>query len=214
MAYDSSPELLVLHAVRIQGMTDKGGIARRFALDPDQVEELLLDDEARGWVQRVAFAGVNGWSLTGAGRVQGGRMLAEELRVTDARAAVEAVYGSFLELNGRLLNLLTKWQIRPEPWDSMAPNDHSALPWDQDVLKSLAYLSRNLRPIGDRLANALSRFAFYPDRFSTALDRVDRGERKWVDEPKIDSCHTVWFELHEDFLATLGLERGDSGVRP
>ena len=40
------------------------------------------------------------------------------------------------------------------------------------------------------------------------------GRRKWVDEPKIDSCHTVWFELREDLhlLATLGLERG--GERP
>jgi hypothetical protein len=25
-----------------------------------------------------------------------------------------------------------------------------------------------------------------------------------------DSCHTVWMELHEDLLATLGLERGTS----
>jgi len=24
----------------------------------------------------------------------------------------------------------------------------------------------------------------------------------------MDSCHTVWMELHEDLLATLGLERG------
>jgi hypothetical protein len=24
----------------------------------------------------------------------------------------------------------------------------------------------------------------------------------------IDSCHTVWFELHEDLLATLNIERG------
>jgi hypothetical protein len=37
---------------------------------------------------------------------------------------------------------------------------------------------------------------------------VDRGERSWVAQPKIDSCHTVWMELHEDLLATLGLERG------
>jgi hypothetical protein len=40
------------------------------------------------------------------------------------------------------------------------------------------------------------------------LRRVDRGERRWVDAPRIDSCHTVWFELHEDLLASLGLERG------
>ncbi|MDQ1375434.1 MAG: hypothetical protein QOJ09_2772, partial [Actinomycetota bacterium] len=26
--------------------------------------------------------------------------------------------------------------------------------------------------------------------------------------PLIDSYHTVWFELHEDLLSTLGIERG------
>ena len=41
------------------------------------------------------------------------------------------------------------------------------------------------------------------------MTRVDQGERTWVDEPKIDSCHTVWFDLHEDLLATLGMERGE-----
>jgi hypothetical protein len=29
-----------------------------------------------------------------------------------------------------------------------------------------------------------------------------------VDSPLIDSFHTVWFELHEHLLATLGIERG------
>jgi hypothetical protein len=29
----------------------------------------------------------------------------------------------------------------------------------------------------------------------------------------MDSYHTVWFELHEDLLATLGLERG-AGAPP
>ena len=37
---------------------------------------------------------------------------------------------------------------------------------------------------------------------------VDRGERAWVAQPRIDSCHTVWMELHDDLLATLGLKRG------
>jgi len=60
-----------------------------------------------------------------------------------------------------------------------------------------------------RSAPDLSRFGGYPDRFRAALERVDRGQRNWVDGSRIDSCHTVWFELHEDLLSTLGLERGE-----
>ena len=33
------------------------------------------------------------------------------------------------------------------------------------------------------------------------------GEHDWVDRTDIDSCHRVWFELHEDLIATLGLSR-------
>ena len=73
----------------------------------------------------------------------------------------------------------------------------------------VAGLSRSLRPIGDQLADDLARFAGYPDRFAGALERVDQGQRNWVDGTRIDSCHTVWFELHEDLLSTLGLERGE-----
>jgi hypothetical protein len=39
--YTSSPELLVLHGVRVKGMADGATVARRFGLDRDVVEELL-----------------------------------------------------------------------------------------------------------------------------------------------------------------------------
>lgn len=55
---------------------------------------------------------------------------------------------------------------------------------------------------------ALERFSGYPERYAAGLDKAGQGQRSWVDQPRIDSCHTVWMELHEDLLATLGLERG------
>ena len=30
--------------------------------------------------------------------------------------------------------------------------------------------------------------------------------------PRADSCHTVWMELHEDLLATLGVDRGTEAL--
>jgi hypothetical protein len=38
---------------------------------------------------------------------------------------------------------------------------------------------------------------------------VRAGEGDWFTSPLVDSYHTVWFELHEDLLATLGLERAE-----
>lgn len=69
MAHTSSAELLVMHGLRVTGMADAAAVARRFALDRELVDELLLDCEAFGWISRVHFADVDGWSLTASGWV-------------------------------------------------------------------------------------------------------------------------------------------------
>src|SRR5688572_1768241 len=79
MGYSSPPDLLVLHAVRVLGMADGPAVARRFGLDPAVTEELLLDFQASGWIQRVSFADISGWALTDAGRAEDMRRLSTEL---------------------------------------------------------------------------------------------------------------------------------------
>jgi hypothetical protein len=202
----SSPELLVLHGVRVKGMADGAAVASRFGLDPHVVDELLLDYEAQGWVTRSADIG--GWALTAAGRAENGRRLAAELEEAAARPEVETAHGEFLTLNSRFLTAVTNWQIRPERTDPLAANDHTDWRWDERVVDDLRRLERQLRPVCQQLTAALERFSGYPERYSAGLDKVDQGQRAWVDQPRIDSCHTVWMELHEDLLATLGLERG------
>jgi hypothetical protein len=208
VAHTSSAELLVMHGLRVKGMTDAAAVARRFALDHELVDELLLDYEAFGWISRVHFADVDGWSLTASGLAENERRLAAELDQTGARSKVLAAHDVFVALNSRFLVAITNWQIRPRGGDPLAANDHRDLSWDERVLDELHGLQGGLQPVCDGLAAALARFAGYTERYSAALDRVDRGEGSWVAQPKIDSCHTVWMELHEDLLATLGLERG------
>jgi hypothetical protein len=205
--FGSDPELLVLHAVRILGMADEAEVAARFHLGPVVVSELLLDFQAVGWVSRVEFAGTGGWTLTSAGLTENERRLADELATTDSRSVVEAGYHAFLPHNGRLLQAATDWQLRPSRTDPLAANDHSDPAWDQGVLDALAVLSADLRGICSTLGSRLSRFRGYDERFAAALDRVRQGDRGWVNHPKVDSCHTVWMQLHEDLLATLGRER-------
>ena len=175
MAFVSSAELLVLHGVRVRGMADTDSVARRFSLDPVTVEDLLLDHAARGWVRRAGFADVTGWTLTEAGRGADSRMLAAELDEAGVRHIVAESHTSFSTLNARFLTLITKWQIRPTRWDPMAANDHSEWRWDEDILKSLAGLAQSVRPVGDRLEQALARFAGYPERFVAAVKRDGDG---------------------------------------
>ncbi len=207
MGHPSTPELLTLHAVRVTGMTDAFAIAHRTGLPRDVVEDLLLDDEAFGWVQRVAFADLAGWSLTETGRFEGERRLADELDRAGARPAVERVHDTFARLNERFLLTLTRWQIRPQPWDRLAANDHDDPVWDGRVLDELASYRRRLGPLCAELTGALERFAGYDERYATALERAEGGQPRWVDAVEVDSCHTVWIQLHEDLLSTLGVDR-------
>jgi hypothetical protein len=73
--------------------------------------------------------------------------------------------------------------------------------------RTLANLSIALRGLEARLVAVLQRFGGYGDRFAAALAQVDRGQRRYVDEPGLDSAHTVWFQLHEDLLAPRDLSR-------
>lgn len=190
-------------------MGDAGGVASRFSLDRAEVSELLMDFEAHGWARHFEFAGVGAWTLTEAGRRENERQLAAELSACGAATAVADAHAAFLPLNGRFLTASTNWQIRPMPGDAMAANDHSDFRWDDRVLAELNSLGRRLQPLCAELADRLARFDGYPDRFAAALARVAVGQRSWLDEPDVDSCHAVWMELHEDLIATLGIQRAD-----
>jgi hypothetical protein len=206
--HPSAPELLALHGIRVLGAATAGEVAARYRLDADDVQEHLLDCEARGWVRTYAFAGRTTWSITDSGRKENERQLSAELDAAGAREIAAEAHAAFLPLNRRLGTACTQWQIRPTPWDPLAANDHTDWRWDERILKTLASLGTALDRACAPLVQALPRFDGHVDRYRAALARVDRGERAWVDAPDRASCHIVWIQLHEDLIATLGIERG------
>ncbi len=199
--------MLTLHGVRLLGFADTARIVSRFSLDRGEAEELLLDFEAYGWVRRSRFADTAGWSLTDSGRAENERQLAAELDQVGARPALADVHDRFLPLNTRFLEAVTRWQTRPSPGNEMAANDHTDFSWDDRVLESLSSLGRRLTPLSAALSHALTRFEGYADRYDVALSEAISGEHQWVDGVGFDSCHVVWMQLHEDLIATLGLDR-------
>ncbi|MBK8469818.1 MAG: transcriptional regulator [Actinomycetales bacterium] len=208
MARPSPAPLVVLHAVRLLGFADNTAIVDRAGVNHEDTIEILHDAEQRGWIQYNSFAGLEGWSLTEGGRTENERQLALERADADPDNEIGAVYREFLPLNARLVRACTDWQVRPTREDGLAPNDHADPAWDAQVLDELASLSIALRPLIDRLAAVLARFAGCDTRFDAALRRAKAGQNEWVDRTDIDSCHRVWFQLHEDLIATLGVDRG------
>ncbi|WP_432832612.1 transcriptional regulator [Dactylosporangium sp. CA-092794] len=191
-ARPSQTGLLVLHAVRLKGFADTAAVAGRFGLDPDRTREDLLDAQALGRVGRSAFADLAGWSLTEAGYGHNEAQLRDELDRAGARERVAAGHERFLPLNARATQTFTAWQL-----------DSGGL---AGTLRRLTDLAGELRDLERALAGSLVRFAGYYDRFAAALARAGR-DPAWITGIEVDSCHRVWFELHEDLIATLGLKR-------
>ena len=205
---ESTAELLTLHAVRLKGMADDDEVAARFDLPRTVATECLLDFQAFGWITKVQFAGTGGWTLTESGRDRNVRQLADELASTGLRSSVSRAYEEFLPHNGRLMSACTDWQLRPSGADPLAVNDHTDREWDNRVLNTLSELAGELRSLCLKLGDRLTRFRGYDERFAAALQRAADGELSWINRPRADSCHTVWMELHEDLIATLGIQRG------
>ena len=207
-AYVSTIDDLVLHAPRVLGYASVARVAERYDLDRDHVEDLLLDFATRGWLAHARFDETTGWFVTQEGRAEGERRLAAELERAGVRDVVADAHRRFLPLNRRFASACADWQVRPSPMDPAAANDHADWSWDERVMRTLEALDRELPAVTDPLAGCLARFGGYDARYSAALRRVNAGRRRWVGAPDVDSCHTVWIQLHEDLLATLGIPRG------
>lgn len=202
-----APMLTVLHGLRLGSVVPADVLARRTGLGPDVVLATLRNCDERGWV-RLSEGRLSGWSLTRTGRAEGERLLAEQLDAAGARSTVVAAHRDFVALNQGVLQVCSDWQVLRTDAGEVR-NDHSDEGHDLAVLERLGRLHARARPVLRRLAGALDRFAGYEPRLDAALSRTLAGETEWFTRPSLDSYHSVWFELHEDLLATLGRRRDD-----
>ncbi|MFI5490681.1 transcriptional regulator [Micromonospora echinaurantiaca] len=199
-----SDESLVLHALRCIGFAELSRVADAAGLPEAEAESQLIDLAVAGLVTRTP-GGFGGWGLMEAGRVEDTRRITGELDATGARDAVAAAYEKFMVLNPELLDLCSAWHLRTVD-GVVASNDHSDRAYDARVLERFADLDQRAEAVCTDLAAALPRFRRYRTRLAAALDRAQSGA---LDElvDSTTSYHTVWFQLHEDLLATLGIPR-------
>lgn len=197
--WQSSEELLVLHAVRLAGFADTAAIVERVDLPFSIVDDALHLLERLHFIERMTFADTGGWILTDAGKSRDGELLKEELDATGARPVLQAAAEDFESgVNPRLVRAVTDWQLR----SASDRTDHSP-----EVLRELANLADELGTLMAELGTQLPRFNRYPRQFSTALAKARAGAHQWVAGVGGLSCHIVWAELHEDLLSTLGRDR-------
>lgn len=205
MSTPSDLRTLVLHGLRLKGFGEADAVAEAVAIDETQAKAMLEELVGEGLcVYRDGR--LSGFALSPAGRELHARLLADELDAVGVRADVEGAYMRFLGCNAELLSLCTAWQLRDVDGKPTL-NDHTDAGYDTDVVDQLGSLHARALPICEELASALDRYASYGPRLTHALERIRAGDVDWFTKPMIPSYHTVWFELHEDLLATLGIDR-------
>lgn len=190
-----TPVIDALHQLRIGGSCTQADLVD--AVGAGTVDELLAAELVKPAGSRVM--------LTPTGRATHEQALADQLDA-DLRSLVDGCYQRFLPLNAEVLQLCTDWQIRTDG-PSPAPNDHRDAAYDGAIVDRLGAVSVAAQPVVAELAAALPRYAAYGEGLAQAAERVRDGDTDYLTNPRVRCFHTVWFELHEDLLATLGIER-------
>ena len=200
-----TPELhLVMHGTAIKKHGAATAIAELAGLPAARTADVLAAAVASG---RIAEVGGK-YMLTAAGQmILGG----EYTRFNDAlraNADFDAAYQRFEIVNKELKQLITDWQTM-DVGGKRVPNDHSNEEYDERVIGKLGDLHERFEPILKKLSAIEPRLKIYATKLGAALDKADDGDIAWVSDAKLDSYHTVWFELHEDLLRILGHVRDE-----
>jgi hypothetical protein len=199
-------ELLALHGLAVKKAGSPAAVAAVLGAEEAEVEAALEAAVAAG-----RAAGAKGtFMVAPAGR----EWLDEQYPVVYAEfrenPAAAETYERFERINRELLSLFTDWQMVPAAGGERIPNDHSDSDYDAEIVDRLGAQHERAEKVLDGFADLDPRLGVHKQRLDEAYDKVLAGEIDWVSGARIDSYHTVWFELHEDLLRMLGREREEA----
>ncbi len=199
---DVPVEFLALHGLAVRKAGSPATVASLLGADEAQIAAALDAAVAEG-----RAAGAKGtYMVAPAGQA----WLIEQYPVVYAEAREDgeltAAYERFEKVNTELLALFTDWQTM-DAGGQRVPNDHSDADYDRGIIDRLGRLHERAERVVGACADAQPRLRRHLERLEEAYDKVLAGDIDYVSGVRIDSYHTVWFELHEDLLRMLGRTR-------
>jgi hypothetical protein len=202
----SDLELLALQGLAVKKAGGAAAVADVLGRPEDEVAPAL--DAA---VEAGHAIGARGtFMVTPAGRSWLDERYPEEYADFRANPDATAAYERFERVNRELLTLMTDWQMIPSAGGQRVANDHSDSDYDHGIIDRLGALHERAEKVLGRFSELEPRLDVYTKRLDEAYDKALSGQQEWVSGAKIDSYHTVWFELHEDLLRMLGREREEA----
>ena len=189
--------------LRCQGLSSADRAAAALGTDTEDTA-VRLKALAEAGLATERTGRLAGFTLTPAGIETLDALLASEGKRTDEQ--LSECYERFLQLNSRVLKVCSDWQVR-RVGGAEVPNDHSDAAYDYSVVERLIGLHDRARECLTKMAACAPRFAQSRERLDRCVKRLEEGDRAAFTAPLAESYHTVWFELHQDLLLTLGLKR-------
>jgi hypothetical protein len=195
---------IVLHGLAIKKHAAPADIAGLIGLSESETAQTLAMAAAGGRAVEVGGK----YMLSGLGRValdaDYSRHYADVRKNTDFMTAYEA----FEHINVTLKALITDWQS-VEIGGQRVVNDHSNKAYDEGIIDRLGKLHERAEGILAKLSSVVPRMKYYGDGLLEALEKAEDGAIEWISDAKIESYHTLWFELHEDLLRMVGRTRSE-----
>lgn len=195
---------LVLHGLAIKKHAAAEAIAGTVGLDEPRVTALLREAVERG---RVVEAHGR-FTLAPLARAALAGEYSRHYAAVRGDPSFLTAYEAFEQVNATLKALITTWQTVDVGGERVA-NTHADAAYDQRIIDRLGDLHERADAVLVRLAAALPRLDGYRRKLMAALEKTEDGAIEWVSDARLESYHTVWFELHEDLLRVLGRSRAE-----
>lgn len=197
------PHLFTLHTLTLKQMATAGELAAITGQPVAEVEAGIEQAVSAG----AAMAARGKTMITPVGRALLDAAYPEAFaEIRSSPAVAEAIERFETGVNKEVLSLTTDWQT-VEVDGTLEPNDHGDADYDAAILDRLGrVIDRTAAVLGPiaALDPLVERFL---DRIGTALTRAEGGELDHVSGMRVDSVHTVWFQMHEHLLRLTGRER-------
>lgn len=182
-----SNEFLTLHCLTLKQLGTPEAVETIVGVPADEAQAALARFVEAGDVKEARGAYVI--MPTGRDKLDG--LYPEEWAAQRGSSGLAEAYQRFEKVNLELKGLITDWQTAR----------------DDKTVDRLAKLHTKAGRVLGELSAEVPRLARYEKRLGAALDKVDSGEVDYVSGVRVDSYHTVWYELHEDLLRVLGETR-------
>lgn len=196
---------LALHGLTLRQLANAEQLADILDMDSAEVEKHLLQAVGDGKV--VAAKG--NFMISPQGRDYLDILYPTAFAEQRANSELVETLANFEKgINKKMLTVMTSWQTVTVD-GAQQPNDHSDPDYDAKVIDQLANVHDRVTTLLAPFADAdplTKRFLF---RLDAALARVDQGDHEYVSNVRLDSYHTVWYQMHEHLLRMMGEERDE-----